>query len=173
MGHTRHATITPRLSAGRTRVIAALAAMMGMLALLAPASTLAKEAHLRNVGSGMCLNSTRESFVYVTACHGADEWSWDVRFYSGHLVDRNTGRCLEAAHVHEGGVYTARCRNHNSNYQAWALDWPLEGPFELLNDGPGQCLTIIAPPSLAEDVYVYMGPCGPGSDTQWRLPGAL
>jgi hypothetical protein len=166
--------ISDRLSlhAARTLAAVAVAATIGLLALVPPAIASTHPATLFwNRENHLCLNSTSRGHVFLGNCNGSNDW---YRVPGLSLVDRHFGLksgCLEATHIRLGGVYTRKC-DSNSIYQTWVPYYangtgPQDG-FYYRNYGTNQCLV------GGSRHNVYMHRCLFYSDTRqhWGwLPG--
>jgi Ricin-type beta-trefoil lectin domain len=153
-------SITVRLPAVLTRGVI----VAGVLMSLAPAVAFAQNATLfGNFRNRLCLNSTLRGHVYMGNCNGANDW-YQLRLTS-QVVDRHTGLCLEATHIHLGRVYTTKCRN--SPYQSWDSSRVGSRGVFYQNVWTGQCL------ASGGRANVYVSDCRASTDTnqQWsHLP---
>jgi hypothetical protein len=149
-------------SRSRARLVASALALAAVFMLAPSAVASAHDATLfRSLYTRLCLNSTRGGRVYAGNCNGANDWySTYTTNGLGYLVDRHTGLCLEATHIHRGHVYTRKCGS--SVYEAW-LPLPVSRGNMYKNVGTGQCLV------NGRTGSVYMSGCHSASDMKQQV----
>ncbi|MFI7081622.1 RICIN domain-containing protein [Micromonospora sp. NPDC049903] len=145
-----------------TMVITLLASLTTVIATPQAASAAAAPVyHLRNVQTGLCLDSNSSGTVYTLACNGGNNQKWYdlpaapiVHRYI--MVNVATGRCLSTNY--NGDLYTAACENSHP-LQFWYF---LTQPSRVANELTGRCA------DNNHSGWAYAEPCNNGNYQRWH-----